>query len=96
MTPSAKRLALAVVTVAALAGALLPATAAHAGTYTCAGGSRLLMSDLVGYIIIGNGCTGAGSGAGSVTITSGGYAGTYGCDQVTLTPSIGLLSGLGC
>ncbi|MBB6474072.1 hypothetical protein [Sphaerisporangium rubeum] len=76
--------------------AALPATAAYAGAYSCADGSRFFMSGLVGYIIIGSGCTGEGSGPGPVTIVSGPYAGEYDCRNVTLTPEIGLLSGQDC
>lgn len=86
----------AVAVACALAVAALPATAAYAGTYSCADGSRFFLSGLLGYIIIGNGCTGEGSGPASVTIESGPYAGEYDCRYVTLTPEIGLLSGQDC
>ncbi|MFC4015126.1 hypothetical protein ACFOY2_48480 [Nonomuraea purpurea] len=90
---------LAITSVLALAAASLPAGAAHASTFTCTSGTRTYLGDIVGYHIIASGCTGSGpvSGQpGSITITSGYYAGTWGCRSVSGNPSIGLASGLGC
>ncbi|MFF0863615.1 hypothetical protein ACFYUV_17780 [Nonomuraea sp. NPDC003560] len=84
---------LAVVSALALAGASLPASSAHAmGSWVCSGGSRTYLGSVVGYHILGSGCTGEGSGAGSITIPSG----TYGCAVVNPTPQLGIVSGLNC
>jgi hypothetical protein len=84
---------LVIVMVLVLAGASLPAGPAHAmGSFSCSSGSRTYLGDLVGYHVIGSGCTGSGSGSGTITIPSG----TYFCRSVTWTPQIGLVSGIGC
>ncbi|GGS85054.1 hypothetical protein ACFFV7_46925 [Nonomuraea spiralis] len=91
MIRSARRLA--IVSAFALAMAALPASSAYAmSSWVCTSGSRTYLGGVVGYHILGSGCTGAGSGAGSITIPWG----TYGCAVINPTPQLGIVSGLNC
>ncbi|MEU1724723.1 hypothetical protein [Nonomuraea sp. NPDC005692] len=86
-----------VVTVAASAALVTSATVAPAAAmdayYVCASGSRILISDLVGYVIFASGCTGSGSGTyGTITIPSGSYF----CQTVTHSPAIDYVNGQRC
>ncbi|MEU5864503.1 MULTISPECIES: hypothetical protein [unclassified Nonomuraea] len=91
MITSARRLA--IVSAFALAVASVPASSAYAmSSWVCASGSRTYLGDVVGYHILGSGCTGAGSGPGSITIPGG----TYNCAVINPTPQLGIVSGLNC
>ncbi|MBE3012470.1 hypothetical protein IL992_25225 [Microbispora sp. NEAU-D428] len=69
-----------------------PATADDAN-YTCASGTRFLLSDLLGYIITASGCTGSGTGTwGTITIPSGSYF----CQRVAYYPEIDYANGQRC
>ncbi|GGT26910.1 hypothetical protein ACFFV7_34160 [Nonomuraea spiralis] len=69
-----------------------PAMAMDAN-YTCSSGSRILISDLVGYVIVASGCTGSGTDTyGTITIPSGSYF----CQRVTYSPAISFVNGQRC
>ncbi|MGW5265487.1 hypothetical protein ACWEQG_31325 [Microbispora sp. NPDC004025] len=74
-----------------------PVAAQGAATYTCTSGNRYFLSDIVGYFIIANGCTGPSTtgtvGGGTVAIPFG----IYGCRTVNFHPEImDLLTAQGC
>ncbi|WP_283138064.1 hypothetical protein [Rhizohabitans arisaemae] len=72
------------VAVAILAGSLSVSPAAQAqayGNFVCEDGTRHRVSTLVPYVIWGTGCTGSGSGASRVVISSGPDAGVYQCRE---------------
>ncbi|MEW9555822.1 hypothetical protein [Nonomuraea sp. NPDC050783] len=93
MTSLLKRSAVLAASAAlALSVTTAPAAAMDAN-YTCSTGTRLLVSDLVGYIIVASGCTGSGSGTyGTITIPSGSYF----CQNVVYNPTIDWLNGHRC
>lgn len=71
--------------VAVLTGPLLVVPAAHAsGFYVCAEGTRSKGGD-----ITGRGCTGAGFGDATVTLSSGPDAGMYNCLSSVFWPQSG-------
>ncbi|MEU8200649.1 hypothetical protein [Streptosporangium sp. NPDC049046] len=75
---------------------VIPATAHADSHYVCAGGTRFQLSEMLGYHVLANRCTGSGTESPVViTITSGYYAGEHFCRQL-LAHGPELVSGMQC
>ncbi|MFI6907213.1 hypothetical protein ACIBKY_38545 [Nonomuraea sp. NPDC050394] len=95
MITAVRTFAAAALVTIAFAVSVPAANASSSGDWRCTDGNSIFISDSYGYVVHAVGCVGQGSGDGTITITSGYYAGSFYCYN-TMVYSGGGVSGFHC